>query len=84
MSANSVALNSLVADPLKDLIEDMDKFQQMIEQTLDLDAADRGEFIVKSEFSDALKGDVQFVKLSILFYLSTYRKLIQHLKWQMY
>ncbi|XP_017799020.1 PREDICTED: DNA mismatch repair protein Msh2-like [Habropoda laboriosa] len=33
----------------------MDKFQQMVEQTIDLDAAERGDFLVQPEFDDTLK-----------------------------
>lgn len=50
------ALDALIIDPLKELLEDLDKFQQMVEQTIDLDAADKGDFMVKADFDDDLKG----------------------------
>lgn len=50
------ALKALIIDPLKELVEDLDKFQQMVEQTIDLDSADKGDFMVKADFDDDLKG----------------------------
>ncbi|CAL7946134.1 unnamed protein product [Xylocopa violacea] len=52
---NTVALKTMFTDPLTELIKDMDKFQQMIEQTIDLDAAEKGDFLVRPEFDDELK-----------------------------
>ncbi|CAK9806196.1 DNA mismatch repair protein Msh2 [Anthophora quadrimaculata] len=52
---NTVALKTMFVDPLNELIKDMDKFQQMVEQTIDLDAAGTGDFLVKPEFDDTLK-----------------------------
>lgn len=49
------ALKALIIDPLKELVEDLDKFQQMVEQTIDLDSADKGDFMVKADFDDDLK-----------------------------
>ncbi|XP_012276935.1 DNA mismatch repair protein Msh2 [Orussus abietinus] len=51
----SAALKAMISDPLKELITDMDKFQQMIEQTMDLDAAGKGDFMVRPDFDDELK-----------------------------
>lgn len=54
--ANQAALKALIVDPLKELVEDMDKFQQLVEQTIDLDAAEKGDFMVNSGFRDDFKG----------------------------
>lgn len=50
------AVKAMFLDPLKQYLEEMDKFQQMAEQTIDLDAADKGDFFVKPEFDEELKG----------------------------
>uniref|UniRef100_A0ABD2WUW8 DNA mismatch repair proteins mutS family domain-containing protein n=1 Tax=Trichogramma kaykai TaxID=54128 RepID=A0ABD2WUW8_9HYME len=52
---NIAAAKAMFLDPLKEHLEEMDKFQQMVEQTIDLEAADKGEFLVKAEFDDELK-----------------------------
>ncbi|XP_020288290.1 DNA mismatch repair protein Msh2 [Pseudomyrmex gracilis] len=54
--ANVAALKAMIIDPLKELIEDMDKFQQLVEQTIDLDAAEKGDFMINPGFSDDFKG----------------------------
>lgn len=55
--ANVTALKAMIIDPLKELIEDMDKFQQLVEQTIDLDAAEKGDFMINPGFSDDFKGN---------------------------
>lgn len=55
-STNVPAMKAMFLDPLKEHIEEMDKFQQMVEQTIDLDAADQGDFFVKPAFDEELKG----------------------------
>lgn len=54
--ANVTALKTMIINPLKEFIEDMDKFQQLVEQTIDLDAAEKGDFMVNPGFADDLKG----------------------------
>ncbi|XP_034173132.2 DNA mismatch repair protein spel1 [Osmia lignaria lignaria] len=54
-NVNVVALKTMFSDPLTKLVNDMDKFQQMVEQTIDLEAAEKGDFLVRSEFDDELK-----------------------------
>ena len=54
-NANVAALKAMVTDPLTELIKDMDKFQQMVEQTVDLEAAEKGDFLVRPEFDKELE-----------------------------
>lgn len=45
-------LRAAIIDPLRDYIGEMEKFQDMIESTLDMDVVDRGEFLVKPSFDE--------------------------------
>lgn len=49
-------IRATLIDPLTDLNKDMEKYQSLIESTLDMDLVDRGEFLVKPNFDDELKG----------------------------
>ena len=53
---NVMAVKANIVDPLIELFKDMDPFQKMVEQTIDLNAADRGDFFVKPEFDPELEG----------------------------
>ncbi|XP_046629416.1 DNA mismatch repair protein Msh2 isoform X1 [Neodiprion virginianus] len=55
------AMKAMIVDPLRELISDMDKYQQMIEQTIDLEAAEKGDYMVKPEFNN----DLQELKLKM-------------------
>jgi len=55
--ASVKALKVMIIDPLKELVEDMDKFQQLVEQTIDLDAAEKGDFMVNPGFADDFKSN---------------------------
>lgn len=55
LKINIIALKTMFTDPLSEFIKDMDKFQQMVEQTIDLDSAEKGDFLVRPEFDDELK-----------------------------
>lgn len=39
----------------------MSKFQEMMESTLDMSLVDRGEFLIRAEFDDELKGRISRV-----------------------
>ncbi|XP_076178005.1 DNA mismatch repair protein Msh2-like isoform X3 [Ptiloglossa arizonensis] len=54
-TVNIVTLRTMFTDPLTELVKNMDKFQQMVKETVDLDAAERGDFLVQLEFDDELK-----------------------------
>ncbi|KAG7201856.1 hypothetical protein KM043_004574 [Ampulex compressa] len=54
-ATNVTAARTMFSDPLKELIQDMDKYQQMVEQTIDLEAAEKGDFMVQAAFDDELK-----------------------------
>lgn len=50
----SAAVRDSFIDTLKDLKEDMTKFQEMITSTLDMDMISKGEYLVKVDFSEDL------------------------------
>lgn len=56
---NKCVSSSLVG-PICDSLNDLDKYQSMIEQVLDMDLVERGEFLVKSSFNDELSGTNKF------------------------
>ncbi|XP_018332037.1 DNA mismatch repair protein Msh2 [Agrilus planipennis] len=47
-------VNAVLADPIAEFLVDMEKFQSMIEQTIDLDLVDRGEYFLKPTFDEKL------------------------------
>ena len=58
------AMLAMIVEPMKEIISDMDKFQQMIEQTIDLEAAEKNDFMVKADFDPELEGTLITIKLS--------------------
>lgn len=54
--ANNKCIQNLLVDPMSELLLDMEKFQSMMEQTLDLDLVDRGEYLIKASFDEKLDG----------------------------
>lgn len=49
-------IKSYFVDSLTESIQDMEKFQRMVESTFDMDAVDRGEYFLKPAFDDQLSG----------------------------
>lgn len=48
-------VRNIITDPMKDTLADLKLFKSMVEQILDLEAVERGEYLVKHTFDDQLK-----------------------------
>lgn len=64
-SKKSVLISYFV-DPLNSLKEDSTKFVEMIETTLDVNLAEHGEFMIKPEFDENLKGSQRKISQACL------------------
>ncbi|KAI8421762.1 hypothetical protein MSG28_009726 [Choristoneura fumiferana] len=53
--ANNATVHSSIAEPISELNDDLIKFQQMIESTVDMEAVDKGEFLVNPAFDEQLQ-----------------------------
>ncbi|XP_061714438.1 DNA mismatch repair protein Msh2 [Cydia pomonella] len=53
--ADDATVHSSIAEPISELNEDLGKFQEMIETTVDMEAVDRGEFLVNPTFDEQLQ-----------------------------
>nr|XP_026489789.1 DNA mismatch repair protein Msh2 [Vanessa tameamea] len=53
--ANDATLHSSLAEPIAELNNDLEKYQQMIEATVDMDAVERGDYLVKPSFDEQLQ-----------------------------
>ncbi|XP_053675330.1 DNA mismatch repair protein spellchecker 1 [Anopheles nili] len=51
---NSFAIRDNIFNPIKDCISDLKLFKSMVEQIIDLDAIERGEYLVKATFDTQL------------------------------
>ncbi|XP_065342598.1 DNA mismatch repair protein Msh2 [Cloeon dipterum] len=49
------SVKALLLEPLKEKNADMANYVEMVEQTLDIDLASQGEFLIRQEFDDNLK-----------------------------
>ncbi|XP_050084403.1 DNA mismatch repair protein spellchecker 1 [Anopheles aquasalis] len=52
---NSPAIMKIIYEPLKDTIGDLKLFKSMVEQIIDLEAIERGEYLVKATFDKRLE-----------------------------
>lgn len=52
-------VQTVLVDPLGGLLKDMEKFLLMIEQMIDLELVDRGEFLIKASFDSGLQGNFE-------------------------
>lgn len=68
-SNSNTTLQALITSPTKELLADTEKLQEMVESTLDLSLVDKGEFLVKPEFDDDLKGIRKILSSQHLMYL---------------
>lgn len=49
-------MKAVLVNPISDSLSDMDKYQSMIEQTVDMDVVNRGEYFIKPSFDEELQG----------------------------
>ncbi|XP_058820446.1 DNA mismatch repair protein spellchecker 1 [Topomyia yanbarensis] len=54
-TVENTAVRSIILIPMKDTLGDLKLFKAMVEQILDLEAVERGEYLVKHTFDDQLK-----------------------------
>ena len=45
---------------MQEIINDMSKFQEMIDTTVDMEHAKTGDFVIKPDFDDALAGEQEY------------------------
>lgn len=50
-----VTVDSVICDPITDVLAELAKFKQMVEQIIDEDALQKGEFLIKASFDDRLQ-----------------------------
>lgn len=48
-------VNSILCDPILDVMSELVKFKEMVEQIIDTDELDKGEYMIKASFDDGLK-----------------------------
>lgn len=48
-------VNSVICDPIKDILSELSMFKQMVEQIIDIDSIEKGEFLIKASFDDQLQ-----------------------------
>ena len=53
---HSSTLDAVFITPFQELINDLSKFQEMIETTVDLEQAGQGEYVIKPDFDEELTG----------------------------
>ncbi|XP_063826756.1 DNA mismatch repair protein Msh2 isoform X2 [Ostrinia nubilalis] len=53
--ADNSTVHSSLSEPISELNDDLNKYQQMIEATMDMEAVERGDFLVKPSFDENLQ-----------------------------
>lgn len=53
---NCNVINDMIVNPLEEFLVDMQKYQEMIQTTLDMELAGKGEFFVRASFNSELQG----------------------------
>lgn len=54
--SNNTSVKAELITPLQDTLTDLEKYQLMIEHTLDMDLIEKGEYFIKPSFNEELKG----------------------------
>lgn len=54
-NSDDKTLKSVITTPLEELVHDMNKYQAMIEETIDFNLVERGEFLIQSGFDNDLQ-----------------------------
>ncbi|CAL4080919.1 unnamed protein product, partial [Meganyctiphanes norvegica] len=52
---HSTALAAVFTTPIQEMLTDLNKFQEMIETTVDMEMAGQGEFVIKPDFDENLE-----------------------------
>ncbi|XP_049536744.1 DNA mismatch repair protein spellchecker 1 [Anopheles darlingi] len=55
VTVNSPTIMKIIYEPLKDTVADLQLFKSMVEQIIDLEAIERGEYLVKASFDRELE-----------------------------
>ncbi|XP_034934485.1 DNA mismatch repair protein Msh2 [Chelonus insularis] len=53
-SGAPAALKSMITESLKESMNDMEKYQEMVEKTIDFDSIETGEYLIKPDFTEEL------------------------------
>jgi len=61
-SEKQIVLQSVIIEPLDNLNSDLSKFRELVEGTVDLDMAEKGEYVVRADFDESLSGKILAVR----------------------
>lgn len=62
-------LQNVFISVLEELVNDMSKYRELIETTLDLSLVDKGEFLIKAEFDEDLQGNIIILNYFFTIYI---------------
>ncbi|XP_058062872.1 DNA mismatch repair protein spellchecker 1 [Anopheles bellator] len=77
MLGDSAAIRNILYQPMKDALSDLKLYKSMVEQIIDLESIERGEYLVKATFDSHLqerKGDMDMVEAKMKHCLSSVAK----------